>query len=254
MIKIHQYIIKGLSLQGPLICSFFRLLFGIGLISTSLFMRADISLQDQSLRQLKEDFKKYRPNAPWITEAFMKMSLHDFGEAFNYTMKLLTVPTKRWFYFTDSPDRFNEDDHWDACLWQCAYYEQWMKRVAMDPEGLIYKEKNKSTSVSFAHIIAHIEKQSEQKTLTEMYYQFYAFYSDCLAHFFCEAVYACYSCLDDAACYKSFLSKAKTSLNKMRIILSLLKKSHFFATYKTTLDNYKNILTLLEKEKTNMRL
>lgn len=209
-----------------------------------------ISIEQKSCLQLfKEDLKKYKPNAPWIIEYFMDMNLEKFGSAFKNMVKILTVPHKRWFYFSDSPKNFDPENYWAECLWQCMYYEQWMSQLSMDKDKLINKDLN-HPKIVFSKIIDNIENLGLGKNLMNKYYQFYAFYTDCLSHFFCQAVYACYGSMEDQSSYKLFLNAAKKSLSRMKQNLVILRKSKFFyPNYKMTLDSYKKILSLLEAEK-----
>lgn len=209
---------------------------------------AAVKPKDQ-LQIFRDDLKKYKPNAPWIIENFMCMDLKQFSTAFKYTVKILTVPQKRWFYFSNSPVNFDPENHWAECLWQCVYFEQWMSGLSMDENRLIYKDVN-HIRMPFIKILTNIEQLGEGKNLINKYYQFYAFYTDCLSNFFCKAVYSCYGSMDDSNAYKLFLATAKKSLGKMKQNLIILKKSKFFyANYKMTLDSYKKILALLEAEK-----
>jgi len=225
--------------------------------------------QKNELELFKQDLKKYKPNAPWITESFMDMDLKDFSYAFKHIIKILTVPQKQWFYFTDNPNNFNPDNYWTECLWQCMHYEQWMAQLSIDEKSLLdqtklgkWKDKNnlmyksiEHPKVSFSRILDTIEKYDLGKNMINKYYQFYAFYTDCLSHFFCKAVYACYSSMDDVNLYKLFLNAAKKSLSRMKQNLIILKKSKFFyPTYKITADSYKKILALLEAEKVKAKL
>lgn len=202
-----------------------------------------------ALTLFKEDLRIYKPTAPWITDSFMDMDFQQFGVAFKYIVKILTLPQERWFYFTHSPTGFDPENYWAECLWQCYYYERWMGSLSLTDNKLIYKDSN-NQRIPFLAILARIENASMGNKLVNKYYQFYAFYTDCLSHFFCNAVYSCYESLDNVQTYKSFLGIAKKCLSKMKQNLSVLKKSKlFYPAYKMTFDNYKTILSLLEAEK-----
>lgn len=201
------------------------------------------------LQNFREDLKKYKPNAPWITDSFMNMNSKQFGIAFKKIVNILTVPQKRWFYFSNSPVDFDTDKYWTECLWQSVYFEQWMSKLSLDGTRIIYKDSD-HPRVPFTKILSNIEEENLGKNLVNKYYQFYAFYIDCLSNLFCKAVYSCYSSIDDSNSYKSFIDIAKKCLTKMKQNLIMLKKSKFFyPSYKMTLDGYKNILSLLEAEK-----
>jgi len=222
-------------------------------VNLTQFLKAmrDLSVMKpiDQLALFKDDLNKYKPNTPWITQSFMDMNLKQFSKAFGKTIKFLTVPQKRWFYFSNSPKNFDPEGYWPECLWQCIYLEKWMSGLSMDKDQLVMKDAN-YPKISFIKIITTIEQLGLSENLVNKYYQFYAFYTDCLSHFFCTAVYSCYGSLDDANLYKMFLATAKKSLSKMKQNLLILKKSKlFYSNYKLTLDSYKKILSLLEAEK-----
>ncbi len=202
------------------------------------------------LNSFKSDLKKYKPNAPWITESFMSMDLNQFNQTFKHIMEMLTNPKKRWFYFCNDPKEFEIDNHWADCLWQCIFYERWMNTVCIEDNRLIDKKWAEiKINIPFVKTLATIESLSLGENLINIYYQFYAFYIDCLSNFFCRAVYSCYSFLDDQKLYRLFLSTAKKSLAKMKSNLRIISKSKFYPSYKLTIDNYKDILMLLEEER-----
>lgn len=211
-------------------------------------------VQLDSVEVFRSDLKKYKPNAPWITESFMDMNLMQFSNAFKHTVKILTVPQRRWFYFSDSSTNFEQDNYWAESLWQCIHYEQWMSKLSLDKDQLVYKDAQ-HTKIPYIKILTNIEQSKLGKNLVNKYYQFYAFFIDCLSNFFCKAVYECYSSLDDPNTYKFSLDLAKKCLSKMKLNLQIIKKSKFFyPSYKMTLDSYKNILALLQAEKVKTQL
>jgi len=245
--KFLKVITKSLQIFGELLV--------VGtLFCTTSYVRA--AAQDlfakkplDQLEVFRDDLKKFKPNAPWITESFMAMNLKQFSNACSKTIKILTVPQKRWFYFSNSPVNFDLENHWAECLWQCIYYEKWMTGLSMEKDQLVFKDANHA-KIPFIKIVTVIEQLGLGKNLVNKYYQFYAFYTDCLSHFFCMSVYSCYSSLDDSNSYKMFLATAKKSLSKMKQNLQILRKSKlFYPNYKLTLDSYKKILALLEAEK-----
>lgn len=257
------------------------IIFGFSLNAQDIQEKISINDPNQQIKQIdclqifKNDLNKYKPNAPWITESYMSMNLKQFSCAFKKVIKILTVPQKRWFYFSDNSQGFNPDNFWAECLWQCVRYEEWMSKLSFsdftleslkkikanalnfdnldhtiqDKIQLAYKDAS-NTRIPFIKILTDIEQLKLGKNLVNKYYQFYAFYNDCLSNFFCQSVYSCYSALDDQASYKKYLEGAKEILKKMKQNLQILKKSKlFYPSYKMTLDSYKNILALLEAEK-----
>lgn len=192
--------------------------------------------------------EEYRPNAPWITQEFMHLSLEEFDVAWEKVVELLTNENKRWFYFCDREQDFNAESYWQQCEWQCRYYDAWLTKVRVNIDKLELTYKNK---YSFENSISILEywKLTGQKVLT--YYQFYAFYIDCLSHFFCQSVDFAHQSRSDISFYFTCIVVAKLCLEKMNKLMQRIKPSKFYATYKLTLKRYQEVFNLLEAEHAN---
>lgn len=207
-----------------------------------------------------DSLQMYRPNAPWITEELMFLPLNDFNRAWSELIDIFTKQNRRWFYFCDTEKDFHQDNYWYQCLLQCKYYDSWLETVVVNKKDtgqkkkidLLYlreiDENNLETVVPLAKYWQDIAEQQDIKEPLAAYYQFYAYYFDCVSHFFCQSVFLSYQYLTDDELYKSTLKAGKLCLKKINSLLYKLKNSPFHDKYQIVAKRYTEIMNLLESE------
>jgi hypothetical protein len=206
-------------------------------ISESVKNRKSVKLA--AFLQLLQD---YRPHAPWITEELLELSFVDFEQAFAEVVTLLTKAEKRWFYFCDKLQDYDQDKYWQQCLWQCMYYTQWLERLYVVPNGeLLYKETDSTPVPVLACPLAEYKALAVIDTL-------YAFYADCLAHFFCFSVDYASRERDNIQVYISCWLTGKLCLEKLEKVVERLKDTPFYGAYHLTIKRYQEVYALLDEE------
>lgn len=219
------------------------------------YLKSDTkNLSNYNIVNFLKDLEVYRPNAPWIIQDLMKLSFADFENAFSTIIDIFTKPDKRWFYFNDKEEGFENDDYWYQSIWQAQFYDNWLSHLYIDLKNrkLIYKSSFvilPKGIVSFAQYVEISLNFPEQSKLSKSYYQFYAFYIDCFSYFFCQMILAAYKVMNENKLYNSYINIAKKCIEKINNLLLKIKSSRFYNMYYIALKKYREIIKLLEEEK-----
>lgn len=241
----------------------FSKIFLIILLISSVFIRAENSFyEDESpkikktlgLKNFFKSLEEYRLNAPWVERELLCLNIQDFDLAFKEVIDIISKEDRRWWYFCDNKNDFNQDDYWNKCLWQCIHYDNWLSNVYVDliNNELIFKDNNESGApqgtvslIQYWHIMGQDQEENSEHYIN----QFYVFFLDCLSHLFCESIDNAYKFTNDYDFYKNYMDTARKSLNLFEKNLKKIKASKYYQKYQLSLNRFKEILSLLEQEK-----
>ena len=236
----------GVTPEQPLALSNFATHASRDTRDTSVLQRQSSQL-DFFLKLLQE----YRPSAPWITQELLELSFNDFEKALSAVIELLTQAEKRWFYFCDKPQGYDQDAYWQQCLWQCMYYTQWLERLYVTSQGeLFYKDSDTTRVPALAcSVFEYISMMNPEKNNGDHpVYMLYAFYADCLAHFFCLSVDYASRSREDTTLYISSWVSSKVCLERLERVLEQLQDTRWYAPYYLTIKRYQEVYRLLDEE------
>lgn len=241
--QLQQHCLLGLGNPLPRACSEQENILDTGQSTGSAKLTAFLQL-----------LQEYRPNAPWITQELLELSWDEFEQAFTEVVQLLTRAEKRWFYFCDKPQDYDQDAYWQQCLWQCMYYIQWLERLFILPSGELFYKETETTSVPVLacpvaeYITMHTSKNQDKNRGEHALYTLYAFYADCLAHFFCFSVDYASRERDNAQLYISCWVTSKLCLEKLEKVVEQLKDTSWYGPYYLSLKRYQEVYALLDEE------
>jgi hypothetical protein len=207
-----------------------------------------------TLATFLQSLEQYRLNAYWITKDFMQLSVDEFEKAWLEVVTILSHPEKRWFYFCDKKDDFYEEDYWAKFLRECVLYDAWITKTYVDiaTGELLYKEEADRTPervMLLSDYWALFANKNESTVGNHPNTQFYAFFIDCLSHFYCRAVDEAYYALSDTNAYNSSILAAKLCLERINRYLPKIKASHIMVSYQLTVKKYQEVIDLLEQER-----
>lgn len=206
--------------------------------------------ESSSLSNFVKDLRIFKPDAPWITEQLINLNLKDFKKGFKEVIELLTENNKRWFYFCDKKEDFDSKKYFLNSLWQCIYFDKWLSKLFIDiSSGTLFIESSYLLPDNYITFEKYITLLESDGLIKSKYYQFYAFYMDCLSSFFCDFIIALQESTNDIHLNLKYFSIAKKCFNKMESLLSKLRSSCFHDTYKIILRRYEEIIKLSEEEK-----
>ncbi len=200
----------------------------------------------------------YRPNAVWISQDLMRLPFDDFEKGFKEVVDIFTHPDRRWFYFCDNQIDFKSHDYLYKSLWQCGYYDKWMSSLYVDLNNKIFFDEllfngyignNQDSVLPFSNYIKQLVKENKYTLLVNAYWQFYAFYIDCLSDLYCQLIYAAYENIKDHKIYDMYFSGLRKVVNKLEKLVTKLAGSLFYNNYMFSVKRLKEILKFLEQEK-----
>lgn len=212
----------------------------------------NISSHDISpaVQRIRESFKEYRLNAPWITKECEQLYLEDFELVWQEIVELLTTTKKRWFYFCDKPEDFDVHDYWKYCLWQCKTFHEWLQKVYIDPqttELLIY-DKQSPESAQAVSLFDYWLAQPAVPGKETAYHQFYAFYIDCVTQVYKEYIECAQDARADAEEFRGYFSLGLVSMDVIEKLLERIKNTRWYNKYHLDSKVLREVLTVLEDD------
>jgi hypothetical protein len=225
-------------------CIFKKTFYSLIIIITSL-------AQAGELEKFLESLKQYRPNAPWITQDLLELPVEGFEIGWREVMLNLTQADKRWFYFCDKEQDFDQERYWHQCLWQCSYYDQWFDKLYVDAATgiLVYKTIDKTLPANSFSVFDYARVAKMMNSAQDTFLaDFYAFYFDCIAHFFCCSVDLAYKAQDVVEIYSKCWLIGRLCMERLETILIKNNESSWYPVYSLMFKRYQEVYALLEEE------
>ncbi len=189
-------------------------------------------LPSTPLEALLNSFNVYYLNAPWIIEESLALTPMEFTHAWKRIVTLLTIESNRSSYF-DLNNEINKSDYWKRCVRQCKVYDDWLSLLYADltTDELVIQQK-KMRLPAYCIAIFEFWHVANSKTNQETdFYQFYAFYLDCLTHLFDEYIASVKEFASDKAICHAYWKLATACLSKLEALLARLKGSARYDRY-----------------------
>lgn len=204
------------------------------------------------LAHFMQQLQEYKPNAPWITYELLQLSVEDFEQGFSQAIDMFTQSSRRWVYFDVKQTAFDQDRYWRQCLWQCQYYDQWLKKLYVDTDTgeLIIKTIQTRLSESACSIFEYWQLTGTLQSQSSIaaVHKLYMFYFDVLAHFFCQSIDLAYKSQDAIELYAQCWSVSKLCLKELEAVIAHLMDTKWYPKYQLMLNRYQEVAVLLEEE------
>lgn len=197
------------------------------------------------LEALLNSFTVYYLNAPWIIEESLALTPTELTHAWQQIVQLLTKESLRSFYF-GANNETNTSDYWKKCVGQCKVYDDWLSLLYADlttDELVIQQKKMKLPAYCIA--IFEFWHLTNNKTNQETdFYQFYAFYLDCLTHLFDEYIASVKEFASDKAICHAYWKLATACMSKLEALLARLKGSARYDRYQLAIKKLREVKRL----------
>ncbi|MBA3954315.1 hypothetical protein H0X48_03305 [Candidatus Dependentiae bacterium] len=220
--------------------------------SIGLHAALGLTVPENSIENFMQQLQDYKPNAPWISHELLQLSLKDFERGWSEAIDMLTRSERRWFYFCDREVDFDQERYWQQCVWQCQYYDRWLKKLYVDigSSELIVKTIQTRLPAGALSIFEYWQLTGALETNSKAaaVHKLYMFYFDCLAHFFCQSIDLASKSKDAFGLYASCWAVSKLCLKELDTIILQFADTKWYPKYQLMLKRYQEVYALLEEE------
>ncbi len=193
------------------------------------------------------DLMAYQPNAPWIIEACTAMTIEELSAAWSALALLLKEGRQQGkFFYEPMRPHTTVEDSMSKYAWQCRFLDLWLNRLYSNKitHLLVYdRELSLKDNMLYEPVLQYWRVHEHQA-----YYEFYAFYADCLSYLFLQGVQYAYCTLDDGIQEESW-AQPFWVLEELKKAVNHLKQSRYETRYSAQLERYLQLHDLLENEK-----